>query len=155
MPRLEEDPYGNFYFALELKFPGDSGPIHVAHFMECSGLKSTAEVFEIIEGGLNGMTHKRPGQSRWENITLRYATSASTKLLEWRDRFLQDQFAERTETSGAIIMMKNDGTEVRRFEFKNAWPVSWEGPSLNAGGSELAVETIEIAHDGLTVSTGA
>ena len=67
------DPFGAHYFALELN------GTEVAHFQECSGLKTTATVFEIEEGGLNGMTHKRPGQSRWDNIVLRYATNATQK----------------------------------------------------------------------------
>lgn len=140
------DPYGGYYFALEVN------ATEVAHFQECSGLKSSSEVFEIQEGGLNGRTHKRPGQSRWENIVLKYATSSSTFMLEWRDRFLQDQFGERTKWSGSICLMNNAGDVIRRWHFRNAWPVSWEGPSFQAGSGALAIETLEIAHDGLSVS---
>ena len=142
------DPYGSYFFALEIN------GVEVAHFTECSGLKSTAEVFEIQEGGLNGRVHKFPGQSRWENLTLRYALSTSTALLEWRDRYLQDKFEERVDTkknSGSIKIMNNKGEVVRRFNFTNAWPVSWEGPSVNATSSDVAMESLEIAHEGLTV----
>ncbi|NCG21499.1 MAG: hypothetical protein GWP91_21005, partial [Rhodobacterales bacterium] len=117
-----------------------------------SGLKSIATVYEIEEGGLNGRTHKRAGQSRWENIVLRYATNASNQMLEWRDRFLQDQFDQRLKFSGSIALKNNHGDVVRRWHFTNAWPVSWEGPQLASSGSELAIETLEIAHDGLSVS---
>ena len=141
------DPYGGFYFALQI------GNDEVAHFLECSGLKSSATVFEIEEGGVNGYTHKRPGQSKWENIVFKYATNASTQLLEWRDKYVQDDFSSREGTSGAIVMYDNDGVELRRYSFQRAWPVSWDGPSLNAGNSELAVETLEIAHEGLTVES--
>jgi phage tail-like protein len=147
--KIIADPEGAFYFALEIN------GTEVAHFVECSGLKTTAEVFEIPEGGMNGMVHKRPGQSRWENIVLKVATNASTPLLEWRDKYLQDQFTKRTSDSGAITMYNNAGEVVRRFEFTNAWPVSWEGPSLNANSSELAVESVEIAHDGLKIKNSA
>lgn len=146
MASEDTDPYGNYYFALEIN------GTEVAHFMECSGLKTTAEVFEIEEGGLNGRSHKRPGRSKWDNIVLRYASSTSTFLLEWRDRYLQDKFAERKSTTGVIKLMNNAGEVLRRYEFVNAWPVSWEGPSLSSGSSELAVESLEIAHEGLTIS---
>ena len=146
MASEDTDPYGNYYFALEIN------GTEVAHFMECSGLKTTAEVFEIEEGGLNGRSHKRPGRSEWDNIVLRYASSTSTFLLEWRDRYLQDKFAERKSTTGVIKLMNNAGEVLRRYEFVNAWPVSWEGPSLSSGSSELAVESLEIAHEGLTIS---
>lgn len=143
----DTDPAGNYYFALEINDGSQS--YEVAHFMECSGIKNASEVFEIAEGGYNGNVHKRVGQSKWENIVLKYATSSSTFLLEWRDRFLQDQFDKRTKYSGSIAIFNNQKQVVRRYHFTNAWPVSWEGPSLNSGGSDLAVETLEIAHDGL------
>jgi phage tail-like protein len=152
MTALPEDPnpYGSYYFALEIK--DSNGTTEVAHFAECSGLKSTTTVFEIEEGGLNGRVHKLPGQSKWENLVMRYATNASTYMLEWRDKFTQDQFENRTKYSGSVALKNNHGDVVRRWHFTNAWPVSWEGPSLNAEGSGLAIETLEIAHDGLTVS---
>ncbi|HHO52809.1 MAG TPA: phage tail protein [Deltaproteobacteria bacterium] len=139
------DPFGNYYFALEIN------KTQVAHFQEFSGLKTSSQVFEIEEGGMNGMTHKRPGQSRYENIVLKYATNATQTLLEWRDKYLRDNFTAQKEDSGAVIVYDNSGTEVRRYSFTRAWPVSWEGPALSAGSSEIAVETVEIAFDGLYV----
>jgi len=143
-------PYGNYFFALEVTADGSS--TEVAHFLECSGLKTSSAVFEIEEGGLNGRTHKRAGQSKWENIVLRYATSSSTFLLEWRNAWLMGDYKGlREKYSGAIALKNNHGDILRTYHFTNAWPVSWEGPSLNSGGSELAIETLEIAHDGLTI----
>jgi phage tail-like protein len=137
------DPWHAHYFGLQI------GSTEIAQFMECSGLKTSAQVFEIEEGGLNGRTHKRPGQSRWENIILKTATNVSMELLAWRDTWLQDKYQDRRD--GAIVLYNEAGDELRRFEFKKGWPVSWEGPSLKAGSSELAIETLEIAHEGLNV----
>ncbi len=139
-----QDPWGAHYFGLEIEGK------EIAHFMECSGLKSSSQVFEVEEGGLNARTHKRPGQSRWENIVLKVATNMQMDLLEWRDEFLQDAFTGRR--NGAIILYDLSGQEIRRFTFKQGWPVSWEGPQLNSGGSQLSMETLEIAHEGLEVS---
>jgi phage tail-like protein len=144
------DPWGNYRFALEINKK------QIAHFMECSGLKTSSEVFEIREGGLNGRTHKRVGQSRWENIILRYGSSADNQLAFWRDQYLKDEFTGGLRTNpekstGAIVLYNNAGKVLRRYEFKNAWPVSWEGPALSSSGSALAIESIEIAHEGLTV----
>ena len=139
------DPHGNFYFVLEID------KVEVAHFMEFSGLKSSCEVFEILEGGFNGQVHKLPGVSKWENLTLRYCTQASTALFEWRQDFINDEFETRPETSGAIIMKNNAGEEIKRFSFGAMWPVSWEGPALNSGASELAIESLEVAFDRFTM----
>lgn len=144
--RLREDPYGGHYFKLEI------AGAHVGHLVEVSGLKTAAQVFEIEEGGVNGFAHKRAGQSKWDNIVLRYATSSSKFLQRWRDAFLRNPIGGDNWRSGAIIMMNPHGDPVRRFDFVRAWPVSWEGPSLDSGGSELGIETLEIAHEGITVS---
>lgn len=140
------DPEGNFVFALELNGS------EVAHFLECSGLKTTTEVFELQEGGMNYAVHKLPGQSKWENILLRYGVSKSTTLLGWRDQILQDSFTKESRLSGAIVVKNNQMQVVRRYNFVDAWPVSWEGPSFQASGAELAIECVELAHHGIYVS---
>ncbi len=141
--KLLLDPEGNMLFRLEID------QVEIAAFMECSGLRTSTEVFEIQEGGLNQYVHKLPGQSRWENIVLRYGVTADTTLLQWRNEVLQDQFAARR--NGAIVLKNLANEEVRRYSFKNAWPVAWEGPAFNSGGAELAIEMLEIAHHGIEV----
>ena len=140
-----DDPEGNYIFALEI----DS--VEIAHFLECSGMKSTTEVFEIQEGGVNDRVHKLPGQSKWENIQLRYGVTSDTSLLGWRNEILQDQFHNKYR-NGSIVVKNNKMETVRRYNFKSAWPVAWEGPSLSASGSELAVEMLEIAHHGIEIT---
>ena len=141
-----DDPEGNYVFALEID------GMEIAHFMECSGMKSTTEVFELQEGGVNDRVHKLPGQSKWENIQLRYGVTSDTSLLGWRNEILQDQFNESNYRNGSIVVKNNKMETVRRYNFKSAWPVAWEGPSLSASGSELAVEMLEIAHHGIEIS---
>lgn len=137
------DPWNAYYFGLEI------GGNVIGHFMECSGLKTTGEVFEIEEGGMNGRAYKRPGRSKWENILLKTATNPSMELLEWRDSFLQDNFERR---DGAVIQYDLAGNEIRRYNFRQGWPVSWEGPQLKGAESALAIETLEIAHEGLGIN---
>ena len=140
------DPEGNFVFALEVD------GVEIAHFTECSGLKTSTEVFEIQEGGMNDRVHKLPGQSKWENITLRYGVTNDTTLLGWRNEILQDSFQSSGWRNGSIVIKNNQMQVVRRYNFKSAWPVAWEGPSLSASGSELAVEMLEIAHHGIEIT---
>jgi len=142
-PRIA-DPEGAFIFALEV------GGTEIAHFTECSGLKTSTEVFEIREGGLNQRTHKLPGQSTWENIILKYGVTSDVGMLSWRSEVLQDQFGLRR--NGAIVMKTLGGEEVRRYNFVEGWPVSWEGPNFSAGNSEIAIESLEIAHNGLQIT---
>lgn len=139
-----EEPEGNFVFELEID------GVAVANFLECSGIKTSTQVFELEEGGMNHRVHKLPGQSRWENITLRYGVTSDTSLLSWRNEILDDGFKARR--NGAIIVKNNAMEEVRRYSFINAWPVAYEGPQFSSQGAELAIEMIEIAHHGITVS---
>jgi len=141
--RMINDPHGNFIFELVID------QITIGQFQEVGGIKNSTEVFEIQEGGVNGRVHKLAGQSRWENITLRWGSSRDTSIIEWREEFLHDQFSGRR--NGSIIMRDHDMREVRRYNFKAGWPVAYEGPALNASGSDLAVEMVEIAHHGITV----
>jgi phage tail-like protein len=142
-PRVA-DPEGNFIFTLEID------GIEVAQFKECSGLKSSTQIFELEEGGMNHRVHKLAGQSRWENITLRYGVTSDTSLLEWRNEVLQDEFSLRR--NGSVVMKTLQLQEVRRYNFVQAWPVAWEGPSFDANAADLAVEMIEIAHHGVSIS---
>ena len=141
------DPEGSMIFALEIE------GIEIAQFLECGGLKTSTTVFEIEEGGVNQYVHKLPGQSRWENITLRYGVTSDLTLLEWRNQVMQDEFdSTNFYRSGAVVMKNLQNQEVRRYSFERAWPVAWEGPAFNAQSAELAVEMVELAHHGVTVS---
>ena len=144
-PRVA-DPEGAFVFSLVFNKE------EVAQFKECSGLKSSTAIVEIEEGGQNHRVHKMPGQSRWENITLKSGVSSRTYLLNWRNEILNDEFSKEKRRNGAVVMYNLQMEEVRRFNFINAWPVSWEGPSLNADGADIAIETVVLAHHGITVS---
>lgn len=143
---LVADPFGAFHFRLEI----DSE--EVGHLLGVSGLKTSTSPFEIEEGGNNAFVHKRVDRSRWEGLAIRYASSANRYLQAWREAFLRDPFDAELARSGAIIVLDNHGEAVRRYNFVRAWPVSWEGPELDGGSSDLAVESVELAHEGLTVS---
>jgi phage tail-like protein len=189
MGRELEDPIGAYVFALEIN------SMEVAHFSECSGLKSSTEIYEIKEGGVNHATHKFPGQSKWDNIVLRYGVTSDMSMLGLREYILNDEYAgnvidkvdmgdelganttmasltnklssmvsgalgaggdpsklENKRFSGSIVLKNNRMQEMVRYTFKQAWVVSWEGPKVNSEGSDLAIESIEIAHHGVDVS---
>jgi phage tail-like protein len=54
----------------------------------------------------------------------------------------------------SVVLLNEAGEEVRRFNFRDAWPVKWSGPNLKADSSEVvAIETVEIAHEELSIPT--
>ncbi|MDI2031955.1 phage tail protein [Saccharopolyspora sp. TS4A08] len=126
----------------QLKIAGDDlGPFHT-----CSGLGAQVEVEQFTEGGNNGFTWQLPTRITWSNITLtRPVTSDTTKISRWISRIIQR--ADRKD--GEIVALKPDRTPLARWQVLGIVPVSWQGPSFDPATAQAAVETLEIAHEGL------
>jgi phage tail-like protein len=136
------DPYVNFNFLVEL------GGIAQAGFTACTGLDSTTEVIENREGGQNTTVRKYPGRTTYSDITLKWGLTDSTELWEWRQGIIEGRVLRR---NGSIVVFDlANKREVVRWNFVNAWPTKWEGPAFQATGNEIAVETLVLAHEGVT-----
>ena len=142
MAKVERgDPYGNYNFVVEIEGVTRAG------FTECVGLTSDSDVIEYREGTDPTATPRKiPGLRRFGNIVLRRGLSQDRGLWEWRKKALDGQVERR---SGAIVLLDESRKPAMRWEFSEGWPARWEGPTLNARVSEIAIETLEIAHEGL------
>lgn len=134
------DPYRGFNFLVELD------GITRAGFQECSGLDASTDLVEYREG--SDPTHKRKltGLNTFSNITLKWGVTDSDELWRWRQTVVEGR-AERK--NGSIILMDESGQEKVRWNFLNAWPTKWTGPTFNATDNGVAVETLELAHEEL------
>lgn len=135
------DPHRNFNFLVELD------GIARASFTECSGLEATTEVIETREGGDNVTVRKLPGKTTYADISLKWGLTESDELWQWRRAVIEGTF-ERKNGSIVVYDLTNK-REVVRWNFVNAWPSKWDGPALNARGSEVAIETLVLAHEGI------
>ncbi len=119
-------------------------------FREVTGLDSETEVIEhrVTGKGGNIVVHKVPGALKWSNIVLRRGVTDDTRLHEWRDKIEQGQ-VEANRKNGSVALYAPDGTEVCRYNFKNAWPCKFKGPALDASKNEMALEEIELTHEGI------
>jgi phage tail-like protein len=133
------DPYSSFLFRVEVD------GITQAHFRECSGLGSSVEVIENPEGG-KAQVSKLPGRVKYSNIVLKWGLTDSVELYEWHRSALQGSVVRK---NGSIVQLDSHGDEKARWNFSDGWPTKWDGPSFNAAGSDLSVETLEIAHEGV------
>jgi len=135
------DPFPSFNFAVEI-----SG-LTVAGFSEASGLQAEIEVQEYREGGVNGYIHKRAGAARYpSNLILKRGIGDTAELWSWYCKVLQGDIERK---SLAVVLMDSAGAEKRRWTFQNAYPVKWAGPDFKAQSSEMAIESLELAHEGL------
>lgn len=132
---------------LGLRFWVDINKIEVAGFSECSGLTIETEVFEYAEGGLNTYTHKVPVRVKYGNITLKHGMDSGQELFAWYEEILGGKMTRRDIS---IIMYGPENTNpIRQWKLKNAFPVKWSGPDLKSDSGSIAIETLELAHEGL------
>jgi phage tail-like protein len=119
-----------------------------AAFHEASGLDSTINVIEHREGGQTITTQKLPGQVSFSAISLKWGMSDDTDLYLWHRQWVDGDPAA-TRRNGSIVLLDRQGQEKARWNFFNAWPSKWTGPSFSAEGNDIAIETLELAHEGL------
>jgi phage tail-like protein len=136
---------------LGLRFWIQLGQIEIAGFRECSGLNIETEVFEFNEGGVNNYTHKLPVRAKYGNITLKRGLDAGQDLHAWYMRAMRGEIKRQNIS---IIVYDYLGQVVQKWDLQNAFPCKWTGPDLNTEQGAVAVETVEIAHEGLLPSSG-
>jgi len=134
------DPYGNFNFLVELD------GISRAAFQHCSGFDSSVEVMEFRQGGENITARKLPGMAKFSNIQLKWGMTSDMELYRWHRQIVNGEIVRK---NGSIVLLDRKGEEVARWNFKRAFPVKYDAPDLNAEKSEVAIEMLELAHEGL------
>lgn len=134
-------PYRNFRFRLEID------GLEAGGFAEVSGFDTSVDVIEYREGDDVTTPRKLPGLTKYGNITLKWGTSDSMVLYEWLDGITEGTIERKTVTITAI---DEAGDDAASWQMINAWPVKYTAPDFNATGSEVAMESLEIAHEGLT-----
>jgi phage tail-like protein len=119
--------------------------IGVAIFAGISGLSMEVEVVEYRDGGDTGTVRKLPGRLKFPDIVLKRGMTSDNALWDWMQKSATGVHDPRKVT---FVLFSPDGTPVRTVVIRNAFPVKWEGPSLDASGSDVAIETLVIAHEG-------
>jgi len=141
----QQDPLVSAWFGIEFQDQVDGA------LRECSGLGSENEVVEYKASGPGGkyVIQKVPGRMKWNNITLKRGITDAMDMWKWRQLVEQGKIDEARK-NGSIIMYNQKGDEVARWSFVNAWPSKLTGPSANAANNEVAIEELEITHEGYT-----
>lgn len=135
------DPYGAYNFLVEIE------GIIAGGFTSVTGLDITTEVDTIREGGVNDYVHKLPKWTTQSDLVL---TKGQTDLdLIWN--WYADVIAGKIERkNGSIYLLDDRGLPAMWWDFVDAYPVKWSGPSLDAKTSLVATEALTLTHHGLT-----
>jgi phage tail-like protein len=128
------------------------GLTRVAGFSECSGLEGTLELHEHMAGGRNDGVLRFPTRMKWSNLVLKRGLGKSTELWNWYAGFAVGKAVRK---DGVIVLQNESHDPQTVWGFRRGLPVKYTGPSLNASQSGVAIESVEIAHEGLYLVPGA
>lgn len=141
LSRQGHDPYMSYNFAVEI------GGVVTGGFSEVSGLSSEIDLETYEEGGLNGYVHKFPKHTTYPNLVLSRGIINIDLFYLWYQATSQGLIQQ---LNGTILLLNNQQIPVMWWTFKKAYPVKWEGPQFNASNEEVAVEKIELVHQGIS-----
>jgi phage tail-like protein len=137
---LRNDPFPAFRFEVLLDDRLASGA-----FSECTGLQLETEVQDYAEGGVNTHLLKFPTRTKQMNLTLKRGI-VDRQMWDWYWDVTQGRITFR---SGSIVVHDRAGVPAMVWTFNRAFPTKWVGPDLNASQNNLAIETLELCHQGL------
>jgi phage tail-like protein len=120
--------------------------VAVGGFTECTGLEMSLDVEEYREGGRNGESLQFSKGVRWSKITLKKGMGAGNTLWDWHYGFATGTGKRR---DGLIVLLNDLHLPTHIWNFRRGLPTRYSGPSLNAAQSTVAIESIEITHEGM------
>lgn len=134
-------PHGKYRFRLEID------GLEAGGFSEVSGFDASIDVIEYREGDMVQTPMKLPGLKKYGNITLKQGLTDSLVLYEWIITGVEGPVDRKTIT---ITALDEAGEAAASWQVINAWPTKYTAPDFNATSSEVAIESLEIAHEGMT-----
>jgi phage tail-like protein len=132
--------------ALSLRFTVNiDGYGSLGSWSKCEGLAVEYEVFEYAEGGRNDYVHRLPGRRKYPNVKLsRPLDKDSPTVVRWVSGMVSKVERQNAE----VIVLDANNQVVCRWNLTGVCPVKWTGPTLDTGGNQVAIESLELAHNG-------
>lgn len=137
------DPYAAFNFLVEID------GVTVAGFSECSGLTTETDAIEYRNGNEDITMRKLPGLKKFSNITFKRGYTESKELWNWRKQVMDGKTKRQ---SGSVVLLNEAREQALRWNFREAWPRKWEGPTMNAKNNEVAIEALEICVESIELA---
>jgi phage tail-like protein len=139
-------PLPKFYFSVKVDKDLADGT-----FQEVSGLDVEAQIIEYRHGNSPEFsTIKMPGIKKYGNVTLKKGIFVKdNKFWDWFNKIKMNTIERQSVT---ISLLDEGGSPTMVWTLKNAWPTKITGTDMKSDGNEVAVETLEIAHEGLTIA---
>jgi len=148
MPVYRDDPYAGYNFEVVVTNISNDGKAVRGSFAEASGLEAAMDPIEYRNGSEDITVRKLPGLKKFTNITLKRGVTGDLAFWNW---IVQGLNGTIFRTEGAILLLNEAKQEVMRWKFKRGWITKCTQPSMNAKNNEVAMETVEICHEGLSI----
>ncbi len=149
MPVQRNDPYAAYNFLVTVNGISNDGEAVSGSFTEVSGLEFEISPIEYRNGSEPATVRKIPGLVKYTNLTLKRGITGDLVFWNW---ILAGVQGAVQRADGSIVLLDEARNEVLRWNFTRAWPCKYSGPGLNAANNEIAMNTLEIAHEGLEVA---
>jgi phage tail-like protein len=148
-PTYRDDPYPSYNFELTVTGISNDGKAVKGSFMEVGGLGVEQPAIEYRNGSEDITVRKMFGLKKFTNITLKWGITGDITLWNW---LLEGMNGLGQRADGTVILLDENRNPVMQWNFRRGWPCKWTGPGLNAKNNEIAIETLEICHEGLLVA---
>ncbi|MFZ5744014.1 MAG: phage tail protein [Pseudomonadota bacterium] len=149
MPAIQRnDPYSSYNFLITVNGISNDGNAVSGSFKEIGGLEFEVSPIEYRNGSEATTVRKMPGLVKYTNLSCKRGITGDLVFWNW---VLAGVKGQVQRADGSIILLDENRAEVMRWNFRRAWPSKYTGPSLNAANNEIALESLEICHEGLEI----
>jgi phage tail-like protein len=155
IPENRLDPLHVFRFQVDFETDpfagGDASkvPLCSGAFSECTGLEATMEPKVVKEGGRNYGVNQRSGPVTFATVVLKRGMTSTRDLHRWFELVGNGSYAYRL--AAIITMFDSSGKGVLSWRLEKALPVKFKAADLNAKNTEVGIEELHVAHEGLTL----
>lgn len=160
---LDLEKFKTFRFAIAIDnstpekiSPEEYGYSMIAGVEKISGLQDEVEIKTVKELGFSGV-HQYPRSRRPSQIEIEHGVTFSRYLFDWYQEVLNWTKGKPDYRRQVSIFLLDDITvagqtgtyETWRWDIRNAYPMNWVGPRLDANRSDTAFESVKLVHDGI------
>jgi phage tail-like protein len=146
MPVFRNDPYPSLNFEVVIPGISEDGKAVRGAFSEVSGLGVEIDPIEYRTGAEANRVRKLPGLVKYPNLVLKRGIVGVTAFWKWLNQAATGQVVRATVS---IVLLDENHQPVMRWNAARCWPCKWTGPTLSAVGNEVAIESLELAHEGI------
>jgi len=133
----------------------DADVVDLGGWSTCKGLLADFKNEPIKEGGHYDSITLMPDRVQYTAITLTRAMNAadSAKVQSWLQKVVREWYSDGsdggyTDHTAQITLLDAYQTPVMTWTLRNVYPQKWRGPDMDSGTGHVAIETLELAHEG-------